>query len=109
MSKIEEVAKAIYADRNGAGCVPWSRLSKAHHAPYISDALAAIRALREPDEGMTGAGAHHLTGHVAATCCHRTGGHGGLGTAAHCECREVFVDIWHAAVDFILSEEGEKP
>ena len=49
---IERVAKAIYEDRNGAGCMPWRRREKAHKEPYRSDARAAIAAMREPTEGM---------------------------------------------------------
>lgn len=40
----ERIARAIYEDRNGAGCVPWSRRDRAHKAPYLSDALAAMKA-----------------------------------------------------------------
>lgn len=56
MSKIEEVARAIYADRNGSGCKPWGNLTNSHKAPYIRDALAAIRSLRDPEDGMNAAG-----------------------------------------------------
>lgn len=45
---IERMARAIYEDRNGAGCVPWSRRDAAHKKPYRADALAALKALREP-------------------------------------------------------------
>lgn len=45
---LERVARAIYEGRNGAGCVPWSRRPKAHRAPYLSDARAAIEAMRDP-------------------------------------------------------------
>lgn len=38
---IERMARAIYEDRNGAGCVPWSRRDTAHKKPYRADALAA--------------------------------------------------------------------
>lgn len=56
MTKIEEVANAIYSKRNGAGARPWYRLEKAHKAPYLDDARAAIEAMREPTEEMDQAG-----------------------------------------------------
>ena len=40
----ERIARAIYEDRNGAGCMPWSRRDKAHKQPYRRDALAAMKA-----------------------------------------------------------------
>jgi hypothetical protein len=43
---VEAVAKAIYMDRNGKGCMPWHLRDKAHRTPYRSDALAAIEALK---------------------------------------------------------------
>lgn len=52
---IERVAQAIYEDRNGRGCIPWNRLPAAHKAPYLSDARAAIEAMREPTETMVAA------------------------------------------------------
>lgn len=53
---IERAARAIYERRNGAGCKPWSLQTKAHKAPYIDDAKAAIKAMREPTEKMLAAG-----------------------------------------------------
>lgn len=44
---VERVARAIYEGRNGAGCVPWSRRSGDHKAPYLADARAAIEAMRD--------------------------------------------------------------
>lgn len=44
-SRQETVARAIYESRNGRGCVPWGRLTKAHQEPYLSDATAALTAL----------------------------------------------------------------
>lgn len=38
----EEIARAIYEDRNGRGCVPWSRRDSSHKAPYLSDARAVL-------------------------------------------------------------------
>lgn len=49
---IERVARAIYEDRNGRGCAPWGRLTKAHQEPYLSDARAGIEAMREPSAKM---------------------------------------------------------
>lgn len=48
----ERIARAIYESRNGAGCVSWDRRDRAHKAPYLSDALAAMKAMREPTEVM---------------------------------------------------------
>lgn len=53
---IERVAQAIYEDRNGRGCIPWNKRPAAHKAPYLSDARAAIEAMREPTETMVTAG-----------------------------------------------------
>ena len=47
MTPVEQVAKAIYLDRNGAGEAPWGRLPGDHKAPYISDAKAAINSLAQ--------------------------------------------------------------
>ena len=52
MTKVEEVGKAIYESRNGAGCTPWGRQTAAHKSPYLSDALAALKAMREPSKAM---------------------------------------------------------
>ena len=41
----ETIARAIYECRNGRGCLPWARLTKAHREPYLSDATAALTAL----------------------------------------------------------------
>lgn len=49
---IERVAKAIRDDRNGSGGTPWGHLPNSHKAPYLSDARAAIEAMREPEEAM---------------------------------------------------------
>lgn len=53
---IERVARALYEDRFGPSVAPWSQLKDAHKAPYISDARAAIAAMREPTERMAQAG-----------------------------------------------------
>ena len=45
MTKHESVAQAIYEARNGAGCKPWSLQTKAHKAPYLADASAALSAI----------------------------------------------------------------
>jgi hypothetical protein len=55
-SMIERVARAIYEDRNGAGCVPWARRGGEIQRPYLSDARAAIVAMREPTKGMVSSG-----------------------------------------------------
>jgi hypothetical protein len=52
MTMVERCAKAIYEKRNGAGCTPWSRQKKAHQAPYLGDAKAAIEEMRNPSGGM---------------------------------------------------------
>lgn len=55
MTKVEEVARAIYEGRNGSGCVPWSRLPKAHQKPYMLDALNAVHEMRDPTKAMVDA------------------------------------------------------
>ena len=61
-------------------------------------ALEAAEAVRERDvsEAMIRAGARILTGEIAATCCHTTGGRGN-GTK-HCCCRSAAVDVYHAMI-----------
>lgn len=49
---IERVAKAIYEQRNGFGCMAWSRRDASHKAPYMADAKVAIAAMREPTAAM---------------------------------------------------------
>ena len=46
---VEAAARAIYEDRNGKGCKPWSLQPKSHKEPYISDARAAISAALSVD------------------------------------------------------------
>lgn len=46
----ERIARAIYEGRNGAKCKPWAYQPAAHREPYLSDALAAMKAMREPTE-----------------------------------------------------------
>lgn len=52
MTKIEEVARAIYEKRNGHGCKAWGHQPSSHKAPYLSDARAAIEAMRVPTPKM---------------------------------------------------------
>ena len=52
MGKVEEVARAIYEARNGPRCNPWSWQPKSHQEPYLADAKAAIKAMREPSIAM---------------------------------------------------------
>lgn len=71
MSMIERVAKAVYEGRNGKGCTAWGHLQNAHKAPYLTDARAAIEAMREPTHEMGIAGMNaddRRTGFE--TCCH---------------------------------------
>ena len=49
---VERVAKAIYEGRNGPGCEPWARRRAPYKEPYRKDALAAIAAMREPNDAM---------------------------------------------------------
>jgi hypothetical protein len=44
---VEQVARSIYESRNGHGCKPWVHQPKAHQQPYLTDATAAIAAVRE--------------------------------------------------------------
>lgn len=52
----ERIAKAIYEGRNGARCKPWAHQPKAHREPYLIDALAAMKAMRDPTRPMVDAG-----------------------------------------------------
>lgn len=42
---VEVVARAIYEDRNGAGCTPWARQNGLMTKAYRADATAALEAL----------------------------------------------------------------
>lgn len=55
MTMIERVARAIYEDRNGSGCVPWARRGSELQNPYRSDACAAIKAMIGPSALMIAA------------------------------------------------------
>lgn len=64
---IERVGRAIYEDRNGAGAVPWIRLKGDYKLPYLSDARAAIAAMREPTAAMIEAPLHYDAGAIMET------------------------------------------
>lgn len=49
MSMIERVARAIHKGRNGPGRTPWAHLPKSHQEPYLTDARAAIAAMKYSD------------------------------------------------------------
>jgi len=91
MTKLEEIARAIYEGRNGSGCKAWGRLPDAHKAPYRSDALYAVRAMRDVDDP------------TMLACW--------LAVAKDEDdpTDEEIIAIWQAGVDSILSEAGEKP
>jgi hypothetical protein len=55
MSMVECVGKAIYEERNGAGCKPWAHLTRSHQGEYLGDARAAMAAMREPTRQMADA------------------------------------------------------
>ncbi len=59
---VDQIAKAIYQSRNGAGCNPWGKLPGAHKDPYRADALAALGALRKPTPEMVGAATRRSQG-----------------------------------------------
>jgi len=70
-----------------------------HHGNFelrMRAALEAAEAVREQEvsEAMIRAGARILTGEIAATCCHTTGGHGNGNK--HCCCRSAAVDVYRA-------------
>lgn len=52
MSMIERVARAIHKGRNGPGRTPWAHLPKSYQEPYLTDARAAIAAMRGPTREM---------------------------------------------------------
>lgn len=47
MSMLSKIAKAIYESRNGPGCKPWSQITSAHQAPYLMDAEAVHKVVRD--------------------------------------------------------------
>lgn len=99
-SKVEEVARAIYEDRNGHGCKPWGRLTKSHRFPYLADARAAIKAMREPTLEMleSGDANYRATG---------TSGVSGMTIEAQIRAKCArFGAGWSAAIGAALSEEG---
>ncbi|MBY5821503.1 hypothetical protein [Rhizobium leguminosarum] len=88
MTMVERCAKAIYEKRNGIGCTPWSQQKKVHRAPYLDDAKAAIREIRENTPAMSEA--------MRIANMNIAGGYGGPSG-------------WEAAIDTALKEqEGEK-
>lgn len=84
---LERIARSIYEKRNGAGCRPWTIQTKAHKAPYLDDARAAIEAMDEPTEAMIDAG---RIAHMKIV-----GGYGGPSS-------------WEAMLDAILAEHDAK-
>lgn len=87
------IARAIYESRNGAGCVPWGRRTRLHRAPYMADALAAMKAMREPPLEMIDAGDR------AYSAMH-TSGVSGMTAEAHVRARCArFSAGWRAAID----------
>lgn len=66
MTKIEQIAKAIYERRNGARCHPWSKQPNSHQEPYLMDAEAALEAMREPTMAMEDSGfdVYRVSGYV---------------------------------------------
>ena len=58
---IQAMARAIYEDRNGAGCRKFGLIGIAHQKPYLADASAALTAIEaqglaivpvEPDDAF---------------------------------------------------------
>jgi hypothetical protein len=94
MTKLEEVARAIYLGRNGQGARAWARLPKDHKAPYLVDAKAAVKAMRIPSSELL---------YSAEYIADVVGDGGGIE-------RGPLVDEWQAMIDAILSEgDGAKP
>lgn len=86
MSKIEEVARIIEPQAWAALGIGDTLAYKNRRKSSLRKALAAIRALREPDEGMLVAGQWAGIGSGVAT------------------------SVWQTLIDAILSSEaGEKP
>lgn len=54
---VERVARAIYEDRSGVGCLPWHNRPKTYRAAYLADARAALTSLLDPTPEMVEAGA----------------------------------------------------
>lgn len=66
----ERIARAIYEGRNGARCVPWHRQPHAHKAPYQADAIAVMKAMLEPTDGMITAGGNYVLEVGSIDCMH---------------------------------------
>jgi hypothetical protein len=98
MSKVEEVARAIYVGRNGCGCKAWAHLPKTHQEPYLSDARAAIEAMREPTPEMVRAirPQEYTIEHYHGSGHHRSFPTLGSGP----------VQVWQDMIDASLREEG---
>jgi hypothetical protein len=88
MTKLEEVARAIYEGRNGPGARPWAHLQSGHKAPYRTDARAAIEALHSPSSELL---------YAAELRAEGLGDGGGF-------VRGSIGEEWYAMIDAILSE-----
>lgn len=95
---VEAAARAIKDLFDGAGERGLLEHLGIPHQALARAALLAAEAVRERDvsEAMIRAGARILTGEIAATCCHTTGGRGN-GTK-HCCCRSAAVDVYRAMI-----------
>lgn len=97
MTKLEQIARAIYERRNGHGCKPWSRLPREHQVPYLGDARAAVEAIREPSSEMLIAG----HGELAVCVAGPDASNYILGDRT---CHQGITDCYTAMIEAILTE-----
>ena len=99
----ERIARAIYEGRNGAKCKPWAHQPAAHREPYLSDALAAMKAMREPTLDALDAGERAYRAARTQGVCGMT-----IEAQTRAECAR-FSAGWKAAFDTEISlAEGGK-
>lgn len=85
---VEPVARAIYVSISAGRSVrPWEDIPAPLRAPYLKDAIAAIKAMREPTEEMVGLGEH------CADACYKID-----------PCNDGPRHIWQTMIDAALGE-----
>lgn len=85
---IERVARAIYVSiAAGRSVRPWEDIPASLRAPYLADAIAALKAMREPTGEMMNLGEH------CADDCYKID-----------HCGEGAMHIWQTMIDAALGE-----
>lgn len=89
MTKLEEVARAMFAKFWGPFAIPWEEGGATHQSMMLGLARVAIEALREPTEAMLGA---------AEPCMDDFGSY---------DSRDELRRAYPAMIDAILNTKGE--